>query len=303
MLNGALAENPKYTGQTHDIDTDLYYYNARYYDPTLGRFLQADSVIPSVFQPQTINPYSYVINNPLKYIDPSGHETMEVAVHASRELHEAWQNELEERRDRVNNFGEHESHDDRTGNTGEGNGTASTGGGGSNQTTGSANEPSSPSIGNLTLEGPVFRNPPQGGSSILYTSGGEDVSKDPVDVLVDAVQDLVISVADGGISAAAKGIPLGPLVDIINTTFNVFNTFKDSELTSFSKLILARDQVFIAILGAGIGFLVGEFTGIGGAVAAGTGYSIGANRYINYRRNELIENQRYLKIISDRNSP
>ena len=74
MLNGALEENPKFTGQTHDIDTDLYYYNARYYDPTLGRFLQADSLIANVFQPQTINPYAYVLNNPLKYTDPTGHE-------------------------------------------------------------------------------------------------------------------------------------------------------------------------------------------------------------------------------------
>ena len=73
MLNGALEENPKFTGQTHDIDTDLYYYNARYYDPTLGRFLQADSLIANVFQPQTINPYAYVLNNPLKYTDPTGH--------------------------------------------------------------------------------------------------------------------------------------------------------------------------------------------------------------------------------------
>jgi len=74
VLNAALEENPKFTGQTHDIDTDLYYYNARYYDSTLGRFLQADSLIANVFQPQTINPYAYVLNNPLKYIDPSGHE-------------------------------------------------------------------------------------------------------------------------------------------------------------------------------------------------------------------------------------
>ena len=40
----------------------------------MGRFLQADSLIANVFQPQTINPYAYVLNNPLKYIDPSGHE-------------------------------------------------------------------------------------------------------------------------------------------------------------------------------------------------------------------------------------
>jgi RHS repeat-associated protein len=73
VFNPALEEGPKYTGQIHDIDTDLYYYNARYYDPVLGRFIQADSVIPNVYQPQGLNHYSYVINNPLRYVDPTGY--------------------------------------------------------------------------------------------------------------------------------------------------------------------------------------------------------------------------------------
>ena len=77
VLNGSLEENPKFTGQIHDIDTDLYYFNARYYDPTLGRFIQADSIIPDVYNPQSVNPYSYVLNNPLKYIDPSGNEPID----------------------------------------------------------------------------------------------------------------------------------------------------------------------------------------------------------------------------------
>ena len=292
MLNGALEENPKFTGQTHDIDTDLYYYNARYYDPTLGRFLQADSLIANVFQPQTINPYAYVLNNPLKYTDPTGHEPIFIPI--DRFPNRPQPEERNPNYNGPNNVDARESRDDKAGN-------ANTGSDETNQASNLANEPSSPSIG-IISEGSSFRNLPQG-SSIPYTSGGGDVSTDPVDVLVGAVQDLAVSVADGGISSAAKGIPLGPLVDIINTTFNVFNTLKDSELTPFSKLILARDQVFIAILGAGLGLLVGEFSGIGGAVAVGTVYSIGANRYINYKRNELIENQRYLKIISDRNSP
>lgn len=73
VLNPSLEELPKYTGQTNDIDTDLYYYNSRYYDPVLGRFIQPDSVIPNIYQPQNLNPYAYVLNNPLKYIDPTGH--------------------------------------------------------------------------------------------------------------------------------------------------------------------------------------------------------------------------------------
>jgi RHS repeat-associated protein len=53
--------------------TGLYYYNARYYDATIGRFISPDTIIQSPANPQTINRYSYSLNNPLKYIDPSGH--------------------------------------------------------------------------------------------------------------------------------------------------------------------------------------------------------------------------------------
>jgi len=56
-----------------DEDTGLYYYNARYYDPELGRFIQADPIVPSPDNPQTLNRYAYCGNNPLKYIDPSGY--------------------------------------------------------------------------------------------------------------------------------------------------------------------------------------------------------------------------------------
>lgn len=51
----------------------LYYYNARWYDPTIGRFLQADTIVPGPTNPQAFNRYSYVSNNPVNYTDPSGH--------------------------------------------------------------------------------------------------------------------------------------------------------------------------------------------------------------------------------------
>ncbi len=63
----------RYTGQIFDEDTGLYYYNARYYDAELGRFIQPDTIVPDPFAPQTLNRYSYCNNNPLNYIDPSGH--------------------------------------------------------------------------------------------------------------------------------------------------------------------------------------------------------------------------------------
>jgi len=51
----------------------LAYDTARYYDPGLGRFISADTIAPGFANPQNRNRYSYVLNNPLKYTDPTGH--------------------------------------------------------------------------------------------------------------------------------------------------------------------------------------------------------------------------------------
>jgi len=60
-----------FTGQRLD-DSGLYFYNARYYDATIGRFISADPIVPDTMTPQAFNRYSYVVNNPLKYTDPTG---------------------------------------------------------------------------------------------------------------------------------------------------------------------------------------------------------------------------------------
>ena len=59
------------------------YYRARYYHPALGRFISADTLVPSPSDPQSLNRYSYVLNNPLKYTDPSGHFTRDEIVEYS----------------------------------------------------------------------------------------------------------------------------------------------------------------------------------------------------------------------------
>jgi RHS repeat-associated protein len=51
----------------------IYDFNARFYDPVIGRFLSADTVVPGAGNPQALNKYSYTFNNPLRYIDPDGH--------------------------------------------------------------------------------------------------------------------------------------------------------------------------------------------------------------------------------------
>ena len=55
--------------------------NARLYDPTIARFMSADSIIPFMYDTQAFNRYSYVKNNPLKYTDPSGHSWWTKATH------------------------------------------------------------------------------------------------------------------------------------------------------------------------------------------------------------------------------
>lgn len=73
IQSGGTKSEILYTGQRNDATTGLDYYNARYYNPSIMHFTQADTVIPDVYNPQTLNRYSYVMNNPLRYTDSTGH--------------------------------------------------------------------------------------------------------------------------------------------------------------------------------------------------------------------------------------
>ncbi len=70
-----------FTGHRHNNlgsganDLGLIYMNARFYVPGLGRFASADSIVPDPANPQSFNRYSYVLNSPLNFTDPSGHRT------------------------------------------------------------------------------------------------------------------------------------------------------------------------------------------------------------------------------------
>ncbi|MDW7979904.1 MAG: RHS repeat-associated core domain-containing protein, partial [Verrucomicrobiales bacterium] len=72
--SSAFPVSRRYTSQVLDEDTGLYYYNFRYYDPVLGRFIQPDDIISDLGNPQSYNRYSYVLNDPLRYTDPDGHQ-------------------------------------------------------------------------------------------------------------------------------------------------------------------------------------------------------------------------------------
>jgi RHS repeat-associated protein len=69
---GNLPTDITFTGQRSDT-TGLMHFGARYFSPTLGRFVSADSIVPNPGNPQSLNRYSYVLNSPLKYTDPTGH--------------------------------------------------------------------------------------------------------------------------------------------------------------------------------------------------------------------------------------
>ncbi|OGW26080.1 MAG: hypothetical protein A2X59_10855 [Nitrospirae bacterium GWC2_42_7] len=70
----AYSSNYLFTDQEYDPETGLYNYKARLYDPVIGRFISADSIVSDPFDPQSLNRYSYVLNNPLIYTDPTGHD-------------------------------------------------------------------------------------------------------------------------------------------------------------------------------------------------------------------------------------
>ena len=69
---GAYTNDYKYTGKELDEESNLYYYGARYYNATIGRFISQDPWGGDITDPQSFNKYSYVRNNPLKYTDPTG---------------------------------------------------------------------------------------------------------------------------------------------------------------------------------------------------------------------------------------
>jgi len=66
----------KYTGQETIAAVGLVNMNGRVYDPDLGRFLSPDPTVQFVANMQSYNRYSYALNNPLRYTDPTGYETV-----------------------------------------------------------------------------------------------------------------------------------------------------------------------------------------------------------------------------------
>ncbi|MCC7103628.1 MAG: RHS repeat-associated core domain-containing protein [Chloroflexi bacterium] len=73
--SGTAGSDFQYAGEQKDPETGLINLRARYYDPGVGRLLSRD-VLPCAIRPgfpQTFNRYAYTLNNPLRYVDPSGY--------------------------------------------------------------------------------------------------------------------------------------------------------------------------------------------------------------------------------------
>ena len=68
------ALNPlRYRGYVYDEETNLYYLQSRYYDPEMGRFINADVFTSTGQGTLGSNMYAYCLNNPVRYTDDSGY--------------------------------------------------------------------------------------------------------------------------------------------------------------------------------------------------------------------------------------
>lgn len=81
VADGVGDERHGFTGKELDDESGLYYYGARYYDPMIGRFTSVDPLVMGeagkpiqsiLSDPQAMNGYCYGLNNPLRFIDPTG---------------------------------------------------------------------------------------------------------------------------------------------------------------------------------------------------------------------------------------
>lgn len=71
---GTLVTDRLFTGQIRDLGDDrFYFFKARYYDATIGKFQTADMIAPEPGRPRTLNRYAYGANDPMRFNNPSGH--------------------------------------------------------------------------------------------------------------------------------------------------------------------------------------------------------------------------------------
>ncbi len=72
--DGVTPTDYRYTGQLEQAEVGLYYYVARFYDPEIAHFVQADTVVPEPGNAAAWDRFAYVRNNPIRYNDPLGRD-------------------------------------------------------------------------------------------------------------------------------------------------------------------------------------------------------------------------------------
>jgi RHS repeat-associated protein len=77
----------RFTGEALDPETQLYFLRARYFDPTVGRFLSEDPFPGIVQYPLTLAAYPYALNNPVVFRDPSGMSVLDNVAKATADAY------------------------------------------------------------------------------------------------------------------------------------------------------------------------------------------------------------------------
>lgn len=74
---------PKFQGTELDEASALFYFRARYYDPAVGRFISPDTQLASqVYQVDAFNRFAFAVNNPVTFVDPTGHNVWQSIIGA-----------------------------------------------------------------------------------------------------------------------------------------------------------------------------------------------------------------------------
>jgi RHS repeat-associated protein len=81
QLTGDTRTTHKFTGKERDSESGLDNFGARYDSSSMGRFMSPDSGIFYVGNPQSLNRYAFVMNNPLRFIDPDGNQVMDIGTY------------------------------------------------------------------------------------------------------------------------------------------------------------------------------------------------------------------------------
>ena len=82
----SLINEVQYTGAIYDELTGLLYLNARFYDPATGRFISQDTYRGERDDAGTWHLYAYCANDPVNYVDPSGHKKITIGIDVTNKL-------------------------------------------------------------------------------------------------------------------------------------------------------------------------------------------------------------------------